>query len=81
MLRIGATVGTIAGVYFTAKHIMKWKSLNSVLESFTGIDAAHGAPTFRLDNFKMLPAYVGIGVSAVAAKAKLNKYLPKGIGL
>jgi len=85
-IRIGATVGVIAGLWATYNWAKQGGStgdkMGRVVESMIGINPIAGSGQF--DWRKMyftLPAVGGVALSMVASKAGLNRYTPKGINI
>lgn len=86
VIRIAATIGVLTGLVATLKGVMGAAKSGGWLQA---ADVATGAVTgfsFQQGNWDWhrmvftIPAAVGIGASAVAAKAKVNKYMPfKGV--
>ena len=85
-LRIGATVGLVAGIYGMIKHASGGGSpqdkMGRVVESMIGINPTTANPTFQWQKMMFtLPVAGGVAASMIASKTGVNKYTPKGINI
>jgi len=77
-IRIAATLGMVAALIRTYQGY-KDGGWHRVMVDWTGYDPNYG---WNITWAKaLIPMVTGIAVSAIGAKAGVNKYLPKGVGL
>ncbi|GAG61150.1 unnamed protein product [marine sediment metagenome] len=83
-LRIGATVGLLAGSFLLIKDAMAFKDPNAkmdhIVRNLTGWSITKGNWDWQRMKFT-IPVVAGIGLSIVASKTGMNRYTPKGINL